>query len=150
MRTLGIPIFGQKNIFPIRVRSGPVRGGIKPSQNGVVLGLKLKPYLASQPLDSILYSFSATRFSLLCSQLSLFSVSHFLTPPPVHSVLSFSLPHSTGDGRRNGRGNCGSKTCSKPTTRGLPLLWYFLISFLILDLIALIVVWVCGIFVNML
>ena len=29
-------------------------------------------------------------------------------------------------------------------------MWYFLISFLILDLIALIVVWVCGIFVNML
>ena len=68
----------------------------------------------------------------------------------MHSVLSFSLPHSTDDGRWNGRGDCGSETCGEPATRGLPLLWYFLISFLILDLIALIVVWVCGIFVNIL
>uniref|UniRef100_A0A2N9IJE4 DUF659 domain-containing protein n=1 Tax=Fagus sylvatica TaxID=28930 RepID=A0A2N9IJE4_FAGSY len=74
-----------------------------------------------QPLNLILFSFSATRIlSLLCSILS---VSHFLTPPPVHSVLSFSFPHSTGDGRQNGSGNCGSETYGEPAMRGLPLLW---------------------------
>ncbi len=109
MCTPDVPIFRQKKkIFP-------VRGRIKLSQNGIVLRLNSNPIYLFHPILSHSMLFSLTRFSLffaldsLSSLLSILSVSHFLTSPLVHSVLSFSLPHSTGDGRRNERGDCGSE-----------------------------------------
>uniref|UniRef100_A0A2N9FI07 Uncharacterized protein n=1 Tax=Fagus sylvatica TaxID=28930 RepID=A0A2N9FI07_FAGSY len=91
MRTPGVPVFGQKKNFPVRVGSVPVRGEAKTAS------FRLKTE-ASQPLDSILIFF-ANRFSLLCS-LSLTSSTASelgslssalclsLPPPPVSSVLS--------------------------------------------------------------
>jgi hypothetical protein len=96
-------------------RVGPIQGGIKLSQNDVVLRLNSNPIYLLHPILSHSMLFSLTRFSLfsaldsLSSLLSILSVSDFLTPRPVHSVLSFSLPHSIGDGQRNGRGDCGSE-----------------------------------------
>ncbi len=93
------------------VRSGMGRDKTKPKRRR--FRVNLKPYLSSPPNSQPLVLFSATRFSLyfaldsLSFLLSILSVSHFLTPPLVHSVLSFSLSHSTGDGRRNGRGEKG-------------------------------------------
>uniref|UniRef100_A0A2N9JBU6 Reverse transcriptase Ty1/copia-type domain-containing protein n=1 Tax=Fagus sylvatica TaxID=28930 RepID=A0A2N9JBU6_FAGSY len=58
-----------------------------------------------------LFSFSATQLNSplsqqpdsLFSMLSILSVFHFLTPLPMHSVLSFSHPHSIGDGQQTAR-----------------------------------------------
>jgi hypothetical protein len=125
MLTPGVPVFRQKKKFSVPVwyrsgtgwvRSGTGRDKTKPKRRR--FRVNLKPYLSSPPNSQPLVLFSATRFSLyfaldsLSSLLSILSVSHFLTPPLVHSVLSFSLSHSTGDGRRNGRGgrgDCGSE-----------------------------------------
>ncbi len=96
MHTLGIPVFGQKKKFPVRFwyGSGRFRYGAKPKRRRFRLKTE-----ASQPLNSILNSFSANRFSLLCS-LSLtsstaselgslsFALCLSLPPPPVSSVLS--------------------------------------------------------------
>ena len=95
MRNPGVPIFGQKKNFRygfgtgwVRIGSGPVRGGVKLRQNGVVL----------REISNLFIFF--TRFLATRSPLQRLSLSSLLLipPPPVHSVLSFSLPHSTGDG----------------------------------------------------
>ena len=134
-----------------RVRSGTGWDKTKPKRRR--FRVKLKPYLSSspdsQPLDSLLsnliLSLLYSRFSLsltssLHRQCTQFSLSHFFTLP------------ATGDGTEGVIVDL--RTCGKLATQGLfslwIWLWYFFISFLILDLIALIVVWLCGIFVNML
>ena len=99
MRTPGVPVFGKKKKnFPVwfwyrlgRVKygSGTGRGKTEPKQRHFKVNL-IPIYL----LQSILsHSFSSATPLSLSSLLS-------IPPPPVHSVLSFSFPHSTGDGLR--------------------------------------------------
>jgi hypothetical protein len=123
------PFFAKKKKFPVRVwyRSctGQVGSGIgrdKTEPKRHRFRVNLKPILSSSPDSQPLVLFSATPFSLfstldsLSSLLSILFVSHFLTPPPVHSILSFSLPYSTGDGRRYGRGFEGLQRAGDPRT----------------------------------
>jgi hypothetical protein len=115
MDTVGVPLhaypwrtrFSQKkkkNSIWVWYGSGQVGYGLgtsrtKTKPNGIVLGLNSNPISFLHPIlsHSILSNLIP---SLLCSRFSLFSAL---------DSLCLSLPHSTGVGQRNGRGDCGSE-----------------------------------------
>jgi hypothetical protein len=87
MRTPGVPVFRQKKkkkTVLVRVGSGTGRDKTKPKRRR--FRVKSQTLFIFSTLLSHSFSFSATRFSLLCSRFSLFSA---------FDSLCLSLPHST-------------------------------------------------------